>query len=157
MANFTIDGLDRLEASIGQLSSITDGELLSEVVLPAAERLVSSMQEKASSMMNVITGALMNSVKITGQGSLGSGVFAQVGPDQGKHPHASTGKRKRNAQGGGGGKYAGTNAEVGFILEYGSARIPAKHWMETACNEAEAELFNQLEAGLDEAFAAAGL
>lgn len=147
MANFTVNGLDRLEASIGQLSSITDGELLSEVVLPAAERLVSSMQEKASSMMNVITGALMNSVKITGQGSLGSGVFAQVGPDQRKHPHASRGKRKRNAQGGGGGHYAGTNAEIAFIHEYGSSRTPGVHWMETAVTEDEDAIHSIMDEG----------
>ena len=147
MANFTINGLDRLEASIGQLSSITDGELLSEVVLPAADRLVTSMQEKAASMMNVITGALMNSVKITGQGSLGVGVFAQVGPDQGKHPHSSTGKRKRNAQRGGGGHYQGTNAEIAFIHEYGSSRTPGVHWMETAVTEDEDALHGIMEEG----------
>ena len=97
MANFTINGLDKLDVSIAKLSAITDGELLSRVVLPAAEKLVTSMQTKAGSMMNVITGALMGSVEILGQGSLGAGVFAQVGPNQGKHPGSGRGIPRRSS------------------------------------------------------------
>ena len=148
MANFTVNGLDKLDVSIAQLAAITDGDLLSRVVLPAAEKLVASMQEKAGSMMNVITGSLMGSVEILGRGSLGAGVFAQVGPNQGKHPGSGRGVRHRKAQGGGG-HYQGTNAEIAFIHEYGSSRTPGVHWMETAVNEDEGAIHGIMEAGFE--------
>lgn len=154
--NMHIDGLDRLSVSFLQLQQLSEDQIW-DIIAPAAETLKSRMQDVISRLFTQHTGSLRESIQVQRKISKGGVVYALVGPDQGKHPKSTQGKRKRNAQGGGGGNYAGTNAEVGFILEYGSARIPAKHWMETACNEAEADLFNQLEAGLDEAFAAAGL
>jgi hypothetical protein len=38
------------------------------------------------------------------------------------------------------GNYSGTNAEIGYILEYGSPRIAATHWMETTNEEAADEV-----------------
>lgn len=149
MANFTVNGLDKLDVSIAQLAAISDGDLLSRVVLPAAEKLVTSMKDKAGNMMNVITGSLMGSVEILGQGSLGAGVFAQVGPNQGKHPKSGRGVRHRTAQGGGGGHYKGSNAEIAFIHEYGSSRTPGVHWMETAVNEDEGAIHSIMESGFE--------
>ena len=149
MANFTVNGLHEMGASIEHLAGIPDGDLLDTMVLPAAAYLVTTMREKAGSMMNVITGSLMNSVKITGKGSIGVGVFADVGPDQGKHPRGARGLRHRKDRGGGGGHYAGTNAEIAFIHEYGTTRTPAVHWMEAAVTDAEDAMSGIMEAAFD--------
>lgn len=147
MANFYIDGLDRLQVDLATLAAMPDEDILEGMILPAAEILVAAMKEKAATTMNVITGSLLGSVKILTKGVSKGMAYAQVGPNQGKHPHASTGKRKRNAQGGGGGHYSGTNAEIAFIHEYGSSRTPAVHWMETAVTEHEDEILGTMEAG----------
>ena len=149
MANFTVNGLDRLKIGIDRLGAVPDSRILAELVLPAAEHLVTTMAEKAGSMMNVITGSLMNSVKITGKGTVGGVVFAQVGPDQKRHPGTGRGIRHRTAQGGGGGHYEGTNAEIAFIHEYGSSRTPGVHWMETAVNEDEDAIYGTMASGWD--------
>ena len=149
MASFYIDGLDRLTVDIAQLSQISDEDILHTCILPAAEKLVQFFKDSASSLMGVRTGSLVNSIKVTGK-STGPPAWALVGPDQGQHPHASHGKRKPRAQGGGGGHYAGTNAEIGWILEYGTSRIPGRHWMEQALQEHEAEVVETMEAGWSE-------
>ena len=65
------------------------------------------------------------------------GVFAYIFP-KGKHRGSSTGKRKGKRRSNG--KYSGTNAEVAYILEYGSPRISATHWLENANEEAEGDV-----------------
>ena len=157
MMNLHIDGLDRLSVSYATLSQISDDELWG-VIEPAAETLKSKMQDVISRLFRQRSGSLRESIEVKRKLSKGGAVFALVGPNQGKHPKATQGKRKsRGAAGGGGGSYAGTNAEVGWILNYGSSRIPASHWMETACDEAEEELLQQLEQGFDALCTAAGL
>ena len=67
---------------------------------------------------------------------------------KGKHPKSSTGKRMKMGKDGkrrSSGKYSGTNAEILYLLEYGSPRIPASHAIETANENAEDEIL-QLEA-----------
>ena len=156
MFNMHIDGLDHLSVSFLQLQQLSEDQIW-DIIAPAADTLKTRMQSVISRMFNQISGSLRESIQVQRKISKGGAVFALVGPDQNKHPKATQGKRKRNAQGGGGGNYAGTNAEVGFILEYGSARIPARHWMETACTEVEDELYSTMEAGWDAAVTAAGL
>ena len=156
MMEMHIDGLDRVSVSFLQLQQLSKDQIW-DIIAPAADTLKTRMQDVISRLFTQHSGSLRESIHVERKISKGGVVYAQVGPDQQKHPKATQGKRKRNAQGGGGGKYAGTNAEVGWILEYGSTRIPAKHWMETACNEAEEELHEQLEAGWDAAVTAAGL
>lgn len=163
MFSFHVDGLDRLEVSFLQLQALDDDQIW-DIIAPAAELLKTRMQDVILRLFRQRSGSLHDSIEIRRNkhtGSQGGGVYATIGPDQKKHPGSSTGKRKSrhspSKSGGGGGHYAGTNAEVGWILEYGSARIPARHWMETACTEAEEEIYQTLEAGWDETVAAAGL
>ena len=132
MANFYIDGLDRLQVDLATLAAMPDEDILAGMILPAAEILVAAMKEKAATTMNVITGSLLGSVKILTKGVSKRMAYAQVGPNQGKHPHASTGKRKRNAQGGGGGHYSGTNAEIADSLCISIATVKShiQHLME---------------------------
>ena len=148
-------GLTEVQASMAQLAQIPDETILTEVILPAAQILVEAFREAASSLLVPRSGSLAGSFKVLRQGP----DWALVGPNQGKHPKSSQGKRHRNAQGGGGGHYGGTNAEVAYIQEYGTTRISPKHFMESAMEEKEEEIyatmsdaFNQL---IDRLFGAA--
>lgn len=155
MINYHVDGLDRLSVSFIALEQLSEDQIW-DIIAPAAEKLKAAMQGVIRRMFNQRSGSLHDSIEAQRRISKGGAVFALVGPNQAKHPKATQGKRKPRAQGGGG-HFAGTNAEVGWILEYGSVRIPARHWMETACTETEEELYQTLEAGWDETITAAGL
>lgn len=154
MMNLHIDGLDRLSVSYATLSQLSEDEIWG-IIEPAAQTLRSKMQEVIARLFRQRTGSLHDSIEVQRKVSRGGVIYALVGPNQNKHPKTGTGKRKKRS-GRSSGSYAGTNAEVGYILEYGSSRIPARHWMETACEEAEEELLQQLEQGFDAACSAAG-
>lgn len=161
MMNLHIDGLDRLTVSYATLSQISEDELWG-IIEPAAQTLKTKMQEVISRLFRQRTGSLHESIEVNRKLSKSGTVFALVGPNQKKHHGSTTGKRKAKREAkkrrtGTNGSYSGTNAEVGWILEYGSARIPAKHWMQTACIEAEEELQQQLEAAWNARLDAAGL
>lgn len=156
MMNFHIDGLDRLSVSYASLSRISDDELWT-IIEPAANTLKDKMQENLSGFFQVITGSLRESIEVKRKLSKGGAVYALVGPNDKKHPKSSTGKRRARAQGGKGGSYSGTNAEVGWILEYGTSRIPGRHWMEQSVTATEEELLGILEAGFNAACEAVGL
>ena len=73
----------------------------------------------------------------------------------GKHPKSSTGKRRGKRRSNG--SYQGTNAEVAFILEYGSPRIGATHFMENTAEESEQEVYNAMDAELTQILRERGL
>ncbi len=152
--NMHIDGLDRVEASFIALQQLSDDEIWA-MIEPAAELLKTRMQEAISRLFRQRSGSLASSIEVRRKVSKGGAVYGLVGPNDKQHPKATQGKRKSRGPKGGGGSYAGTNAEVGWILEYGSSRIPGRHWMETACTEADEEIHAMLEAAFDAACTAA--
>ena len=157
MINMRIDGLDRVEASFLQLQAMSEDQLW-EIILPAAEILKDAQQASILALFTQRTGSLYNSIQIAKRVSRAGVLHALVGPDaasNGTHPKSSRGIRKRKDRGGTG-RYEGSNAEVGFILEYGSSRIPARHWLESAVMEAEERILDMLEAGWNAALEAAG-
>lgn len=93
--------------------------------------------KKILSIFHQWTGALANALAISKR-SDDDGSYAYIYL-KGKHPGSGTGKRKRK-DGRSNGRYSGTNAEVGYILEYGSPRIAPRHWMESANEEAADEV-----------------
>lgn len=68
---------------------------------------------------------------------------------------SSTGKRRGKRRSNG--SYQGTNAEVAFILEYGSPRIGATHFMENTAEESEQEVYNAMDAELTQILRERGL
>lgn len=154
-----IDGLDRMTVSFLQLQQLSDDEIYS-VIEPAANTLKDKMVEVIERLFTKRSGSLASSIEVSRRfqstGPAGGYVYALVGPNDAKHPKATRGKRKPRAQGGKGGSYAGTNAEVGWILEYGSSRILARHWMETAGNECMEELYASMEERFTAILSAAG-
>lgn len=153
MAKFSFNGMDEISASFEQLSRLTDDDKLS-VIMPAAQLLLQRQKEKILSLFKQRTGDLANSLTIEKR-SGEDGVFAYIFP-KGKHRGSSTGKRKRK-NGRSNGKYSGTNAEVAYILEYGSPRISATHWLENANEEAEEEVISAQQAAWDDLLTKKGL
>lgn len=135
MAKFSFNGLDEISASLEQLSKLTDDDKVS-ILMPSAQLLLQRQKEKIAKLFKRRTGDLEASLSISQQNSdLGPSLF--IAPE-GKHRGSSTGKRKGKRRSNG--KYSGTNAEVAYILEYGSPRIAATHWMENANEEAADEV-----------------
>lgn len=140
MAKFTFDGIDSISFLSDEFMQLTDDDKLS-VIMPAAELLKTRHQEKIRQVFKQRSGTLAKSIGIAVK-SDDSGVYAYVSPE-GKHPKSSTGKRFKKGKDGkrrSSGKYSGSNAEIGYILEYGSPRIRPRHWMETANEDAEGQI-----------------
>ena len=135
MATFSFNGLDEISASLEQLSRLTDDEKMS-VIMPGARLLLQRQKDKILSLFIQHTGDLEASLTIE-EKSGDDGPYAYIFP-KGKHRGSSTGKRKGKRRSNG--KYSGTNAEVAYILEYGSPRIAATHWLETANEESEEDV-----------------
>lgn len=152
MAKFSFNGMDEISASFEQLSRLTDDDKMS-VIMPAAKLLLQRQRDKILSLFTQRTGDLADSLTIE-EKSDDDGVFAYIFP-KGKHRGSSTGKRKGKRRSNG--EYSGTNAEVAYILEYGSPRISATHWLENANEEAEEEVISAQQAAWDELITKKGL
>lgn len=135
MGKFRINGIDEISASFEQLTRLTDSDKMS-IIMPAAKLLLERQVQKIQSLFNQRSGDLANSLTIE-ERSGDDGPYAYIFP-KGKHSGSSTGKRKGKRRSNG--SYSGTNAEVAYILEYGSSRISARHWMESANEESADEV-----------------
>lgn len=152
MAKFNFNGMDEISASFEQLSRLTDEDKMS-VIMPAAQLLLQRQKEKILSLFTQRTGDLANSLTIEKR-SGEDGVYACIFP-KGKHRGSSTGKRRGKRRSNG--KYSGTNEEIGYILNYGSPRISATHWLENANEEAEDEVVSAQQAAWDDLITKKGL
>lgn len=152
MANFSFNGMDEISASFDQIANLTDEDKMS-VILRGAQMLLQRQQEKITSVFKQWTGALAKSLTIQ-ERSDDDGVFAYIFP-KGKHPGSSTGKRMKKGRSSG--KYSGSNAEVAYILEYGSPRIAATHWLENANEESADELADTMQSAWDDLLTEKGL
>ena len=135
MAKFSFNGMDELSASFEQLAQLSDEERMS-VIMPGAQLLLERQREKIRSLFHQWTGALADSLTIR-EMSDDDGAYANIFL-KGKHPGSGTGKRRGKRRSNG--KYSGTNSEIGYILEHGSPRIAATHWMESANEDAADEV-----------------
>ena len=135
MAKFTFNGMDEISASFEQLAKISDEDKAS-VLMPAAGILKERQVNKIVQMFRQRTGDLAKSITIELKGA-GEDFHAYIFP-KGKHGRSSTGRRMKKGRSSG--RYSGTNAEVAYILNYGSPRISATHWLEHANEEAESEV-----------------
>ena len=152
MAKFTINGMDENAASFEQLSHITDSDKV-PILTAGAEVLKKFQVEKIKDYFAQRTGDLAKSISYQIKGS-GEDLHAYVTP-KGKHSGSSTGKRKGKRRSNG--KYSGTNAEVAYILNYGSPRISATHWLENANEEAEEEVMESMQSSWNEMLESKGL
>lgn len=174
MAKFSCDfsaysGADLdASASLSAFNGITADDLLS-ILRPAAERLAEFCRTAILRRFKRRTGSLADSFKLTEFG-LDRGYMdlseagITVGP-KGKHKGSSRAARSR--AGSPNKKYAKhnrkakktsiSNAELGYLLEYGTPRIAATHWMESANEEIESEIQDVVESGFNEFLERKGL
>lgn len=153
MAKFSINGMDEISASFEQLANISDEDKLS-VIMPAAQLLLQRQKDMILSLFTQRTGDLANSLTVE-ERSDDDGVFAYIFL-KGKHRGSGTGKRRRK-NGRSNGRYSGSNEEIGYILNYGSPRIAATHWMDNANDEAEADVIAAQQAAWDDLVTKKGL
>lgn len=130
MAKFSTRGVDELILSLEQLAT-TPEETQYSILEAGASALIPRWKETLQSMKR--TGQLIESVKAARK--KGETPIVAITP-KGKRKGAYTGQRKTH----GGGTYQGTNAEVAYVLEYGTPRMAATHWMETTNEEASDEV-----------------
>lgn len=157
MGKFYFNGLDEIAASVEQLAQLTDEEKLS-LLTPAGEILVQRHKDKIAEVFKRRTGDLAAS--ITMEAKEGGESPKLVIFQKGKHRNSFTGKRfKKNNDGKrrASGKYSGTNAEVAYILNYGSPRVAPTHWLENANEEAAADMIAAQQEAWDELLTKKGL
>lgn len=152
MAGFTFNGIDELTASFEQLAKLNDADKIS-IMMPSAQLLLQRQKEKIAQLFKRRTGDLESSLVIEQRDS-DDGPSLYLYP-KGKHRGSFTGKRRGKRRSNG--KYSGTNAEIAYILNYGSPRIAATHWLENANEEAEPEVIASQQAAWDELVAKKGL
>lgn len=130
MPKFMTRGMDELILSLEQLAT-TPEETQYSILEAGASALIPRWKETLQSMKR--TGQLIESIKAARK--KGETLIVAITP-KGKRKGAYTGQRKTH----GGGTYQGTNAEVAYVLEYGTPRMAATHWMETTNEEASDEV-----------------
>ena len=157
MAKFSFNGLDQISASFETLSKISDDDKYA-IVDNAATFLRDCFVDRIKGWFVQRSGDLAKSITVERKDD-DDGSYAHISL-KGKHSGSSTGKRKKRVKGNrrmSSGKYAGTNAEVGYILEYGSPRIQATHWMETTNEENADEVMSIMEGSWDDLLTSKGL
>lgn len=147
MAKITFSGTDDLSIGLSEIANLTDDDTW-KILYAGAEILEKTYKNVLSTKFKQHTGDLAKSPKITKKFSSGQ-LTARIQPS-GKHKSSSKGIRGRSRATPGikyakhnrkaTAKYEATNAEVAYILEYGSPRIAATHWMEYANEEAESDV-----------------
>lgn len=155
MSSFRVYGLDNLSADIEQLAQIDDASRWS--ILERGGEVLRSAHQRFLDLYHKRTGQLEASLKIS-QKKASDDLVAVVAP-RGKRKGAFTGRRMKKDKSGrrrSSGHYEGTNAEVAYYLEYGTPRMAATHWMETANEEAAPEVQTAMEQAFDEYLASKG-
>lgn len=150
MASFKFNGVDYLSAKFEQLAKLSDDDKKS-IIMPAAEFLQQRHIEAIKSTFIQHTGALAASIKIAFK-SDDNGVYAHVAPT-GNHPRSTMGKRNHK----GSKQKAAKNSEIAYVLEHGSPRIKAYHWMEKANDGAAEEMQRIQQDAFDRLLAEKGL
>ena len=131
MGRLSMDGIDSTVASFEALANISEDDAW-EIINAGAEVVADYHKRQISEMFKMHSFQLLSSIKIRKKKGDGY-VYALVGPDGKRSGPTSAGKRRKNGKG----SYSGTNAEVGYFLEYGTPKIRARHWMEAANAKAE--------------------
>jgi len=148
MAGFQVSGLDRLTIDLSELATLSDEDTLR--ILERGGEVYKAAHQRYLNAYHHITGQLEASLTIV-QKSSGDLPVVRIEP-RGKRRGAYRGKRmkKENGRRRSSGHYEGSNREVAYYLEYGTPRMPAAHWMETANETAADDAQAAMEAAWDE-------
>lgn len=132
-------------------SGLSADDLLS-VLRPAAQRLVDHYKSTIARLFRQHTGSLAGSIQAK-EASYSTGETQIIVGPTGKHKGSSRAARSR--AGSKSRRYAKhnrdakataiSNAELAYLLEFGTPRIAATHWMENANKEIEDEIQQMIE------------
>lgn len=140
MARIVFNGTEDLSFSLSDLANLSDDDKW-RILSAGAAVMQEAQRSKAKQLFTKYSkGALANSISVVRKNKDGT-LIAQIVP-KGKHPNTGTGKRMKKTEKGrrSSGNYSGSNAEIAYYLEFGTPRIPATHWIETAVEEAESDV-----------------
>ena len=147
MAEFKVSGLDRLTADLDAMGKMSEEDIRA-ILRPPAKLLTEAFRTALDSLFSKVTGALRSSIRVKWQHDEYGVVIANIGPNDRDHPiPPRKGTRKRKAQKGP--SYPIPNSTLAYMLEFGTQRIPAKHWMENTIRENEEEVYRLLAEGFD--------
>lgn len=143
MARITFSGSGLKSIGLAEEAAFSDDEKW-KILSAGAEVLVAAHRRKLNEKFKRHSGKLAESPAVTKK-YIDGNLVARVQP-KGMRP-GSKGIRKRSRASKAGTKYhkhnrshrtkyESSNAEVAYLLEYGTPRIPATHWMEEANAEA---------------------
>lgn len=151
MAKFKVNGVDGLDLTYERKSQLSTDDLL-RIIRPGAELMQTRLSQKVRDVFIQHTGELAASFKMRERTS-DDGAAISIAPE-GKHSPSGRGIRKRKKSGNGKPK---TNAEIAFVLEHGSPRIHATHFMENTVEESEEDVIAAMDAEFTKILAERGL
>lgn len=127
MARLNVEGFEEMELMIMRQEEAVE-RLAPEMLNAGAKVLAAAMglTLRGVSRGNRSIGTLAGSIGIGTVKKSATSVYMDVYP-QGDQPHGSPRKGKRGRV---------SNAQVGFMLEYGSSKMPARPWLAKAINAA---------------------
>ena len=140
MASFRVNGVEGLDLTYERKAQLSDDDLL-RIIRAGAEVMRERLREKVLAVFTQHSGDLAYSFKLFERKESGN-PFILVSP-AGKHRPNGRGIRDRKSDPKRKGK---TNAEVAFVLEYGSPRHNATHFMEECVEASTPELIAAMEA-----------
>ena len=140
MASFRVNGVEGLDLTYERKAQLSDDDLL-RIIRAGAEVMRERLREKVLAVFTQPSGDLADSFKLFERKESGN-PFILVSP-AGKHRPNGRGIRDRKSDPKRKGK---TNAEVAFVLEYGSPRHNATHFMEECVEASTPEVIAAMEA-----------
>ena len=140
MASFRVNGVEGLDLTYERKAQLSDDDLL-RIIRAGAEVMRERLREKVLAVFTQHSGDLAESFKLFERKESGN-PFILVSP-AGKHRPNGRGIRERKSDPKRKGK---TNAAVAFVLEYGSPRHNATHFMEECVEASTPEVIAAMEA-----------
>lgn len=156
MAKISFNGMDAISASFEELANVTDDDR--KYVLQAGARVFAERQiAQIKTWFTQRSGQLANSVAVQLRGSddsLCARIFFKGKRKDSDEKERRQRKLRRSRSDDNLGE---TNTEVAYILNYGSSRIKATHWLEYANEDVEPEAMDAMKYAWDEVLESKGL
>ena len=150
MARFKTQGLDKIVQQMKDLGELK-GDVASRMLMAGAEEVKKAWQKAAEIHGHILTEQMKNSIGYARRPSeIGDVRLIDIYP-QGKSTYTELdGKRTER-------KKPVRNAEIAFILHYGTSRRPGSHWVDTADELSEEPVQAAMEAIWDQELKKKGL
>ena len=147
MPKVTVHGMDGLQTAFEQLAR-ADDETVWTILQAAADVYVPALRDKLEQILKPIsqrTGQLQPAISVFRRKD-DSGPFLVIYPSGGRTKQKKTDRTSTRQ-----GKHSkpADNAAVGFLLEYGTGRMDALHWMERIVEERSGEATAAAQAALN--------